>query len=153
MTYRQKILREFPDKVYTEAMGGVEGCPENYGYPEAKCIGASDKNCRACWDQEIPKEEIVLTRAEKLKEKYPELVQPQLDDMMRAYCPEELGICSRDEQECESNNCSTCWNEEVEKKEPVDIPTIKDSGDRTEFATGAVRDMREGKGRCDLMPL
>ena len=30
---------------------------------------------------------------------------------------------------------------------------IKDSGDRTEFATGAVRDMREGKGRCDLMPL
>ena len=37
----------------------------------------------------------------------------------------------------------------VEKNEP----TIKDSGDRTEFATGAVRDMREGKGRCDLMPL
>lgn len=32
-------------------------------------------------------------------------------------------------------------------------PIIKDSGDRTEFATGAVRDMREGKGRCDLMPL
>jgi hypothetical protein len=31
--------------------------------------------------------------------------------------------------------------------------TIKDSGDRTEFSTGAVRDMREGKGRCDLMPL
>lgn len=31
--------------------------------------------------------------------------------------------------------------------------TIKDSGDRTEFDTGAVRDMREGKGRCDLMPL
>ena len=30
---------------------------------------------------------------------------------------------------------------------------IRDSGDRTEFATGAVRDMREGKGRCDLMPL
>ena len=32
-------------------------------------------------------------------------------------------------------------------------PTIKDSGDRTQFETGAVRDMREGKGRCDLMPL
>lgn len=31
--------------------------------------------------------------------------------------------------------------------------SIKDSGDRTEFDTGAVRDMREGKGRCDLMPL
>lgn len=30
---------------------------------------------------------------------------------------------------------------------------IKDSGDRTEFSTGAVRDMKEGKGRFDLMPL
>lgn len=35
----------------------------------------------------------------------------------------------------------------------VTVSIIKDSGDRTEFATGAVRDMREGKGRCDLMPL
>lgn len=29
---------------------------------------------------------------------------------------------------------------------------IKDSGHRREFATGAVRDMAEGKGRFDLMP-
>lgn len=30
---------------------------------------------------------------------------------------------------------------------------ILDSGERREFDTGAVRDMQEGKGRCDLMPL
>ena len=30
---------------------------------------------------------------------------------------------------------------------------ILDSGDRTEFETGSVRDMHEGKGRCDLLPL
>ena len=30
---------------------------------------------------------------------------------------------------------------------------IKDSGNRREFSTGAVRDMAEGKGRCDLLPL
>ena len=29
---------------------------------------------------------------------------------------------------------------------------IQDSGDRREFNTGAVRDMAEGKGRCDLLP-
>lgn len=29
---------------------------------------------------------------------------------------------------------------------------IKDSGERTEFATGAVRDMHVGKGRFDLLP-
>lgn len=34
-----------------------------------------------------------------------------------------------------------------------DEPTIKDSGERTEYSTGAVRDCKEGKGRCDLMPL
>lgn len=30
---------------------------------------------------------------------------------------------------------------------------IKDSGNRTEFETGAVRDIQEGKGRFDLMPM
>lgn len=30
---------------------------------------------------------------------------------------------------------------------------IKDSGARRQFATGAVRDIQEGKGRCDLLPL
>lgn len=30
---------------------------------------------------------------------------------------------------------------------------ILDSGERTEFASGAVRDMHEGKGRCDLLPM
>jgi hypothetical protein len=64
--------------------------------------------------------------------------------------------------------CKICWDREIPKDESIDdaeapwlekhlhIPeesSIKDSGDRTEFATGAVRDMREGKGRCDLMPL
>lgn len=32
-------------------------------------------------------------------------------------------------------------------------PHIKDSGERREFSTGAVRDIQEGKGRCDLLPL
>ena len=30
---------------------------------------------------------------------------------------------------------------------------IKDSGERTQFASGAVRDMHEGKGRFDLLPM
>lgn len=31
-------------------------------------------------------------------------------------------------------------------------PVIKDSGNRREFETGAVRDMPDGKGRMDLLP-
>ena len=30
---------------------------------------------------------------------------------------------------------------------------IKDTGERREFDTGAVRDIADGKGRCDLLPL
>jgi len=32
------------------------------------------------------------------------------------------------------------------------VAQLQDSGDRTEFESGAVRDMHEGKGRCDLLP-
>ena len=42
-------------------------------------------------------------------------------------------------------------NSEVESIEAG--PHILDSGDRTKFESGAVRDMRAGKGRCDLLPL
>lgn len=35
----------------------------------------------------------------------------------------------------------------------AEVSHILDSGDRTEYKTGAVRDNREGKGRCDLIPL
>lgn len=35
----------------------------------------------------------------------------------------------------------------------IKAESIKDSGERTEFSTGAVRDMHEGKGRFDLLPL
>lgn len=35
----------------------------------------------------------------------------------------------------------------------IGLTTLQDSGDRTLFKTGAVRDIHEGKGRCDLLPL
>ena len=41
--------------------------------------------------------------------------------------------------------------EEWEKKHMTE--TVKDSGLRRSFGTGAVRDIAEGKGRCDLLPL
>ena len=33
------------------------------------------------------------------------------------------------------------------------VVILPDSGERTEFESGAVRDIQEGKGRCDLLPL
>ena len=80
-------------------------------------------------------------------------------------CPDDMrGKINPIRPEC-NLDCSACWNREIPEEKNLfvgdehvehpdtDSPSIKDSGDRTEFATGAVRDMREGKGRCDLMPL
>ena len=41
----------------------------------------------------------------------------------------------------------------VQELDTGKVTTIKDSGERRQFETGAVRDIQDGKGRCDLMPL
>lgn len=43
--------------------------------------------------------------------------------------------------------------EQGETAKKPEQPQIKDSGSRREFESGAVRDICEGKGRCDLLPL
>lgn len=48
----------------------------------------------------------------------------------------------------EEDELSREWSEET-----MSETTILDSGTRREFETGAVRDIQEGKGRCDLLPL
>ena len=62
---------------------------------------------------------------------------------------------------CEDYGTTKCHIETDEIGEPVCMcdsarrarGTIKDSGNRTKFGTGAVRDIQQGKGRFDLMPL
>ena len=66
------------------------------------------------------------------------------------------GIDIEDPPDCEPSslsNCRACWDREVPDNTDTPIPTIKDSGSRHEFESGAVRDIQEGKGRCDLIPL
>lgn len=41
----------------------------------------------------------------------------------------------------------------VQELDTGKVTMIKDSGERRQFETGAVRDIQDGKGRCDLMPL
>lgn len=55
--------------------------------------------------------------------------------------------------------CDFCFNYDNAGRrsptrwEPAETTVIADSGDRTQFSTGAVRDMHEGKGRFDLLPM
>lgn len=68
-----------------------------------------------------------------------------------AHCPlNETGyICPSNIETRKSLNAA--WEHVFGKADSA--PVIKDSGDRTEFETGAVRDMQEGKGRYDLLPM
>lgn len=51
------------------------------------------------------------------------------------------------------DDCIMRWTREIPGTEPTEAQTsIKDSGERTTFASGAVRDMHAGKGRMDLLP-
>jgi hypothetical protein len=133
---------ERPDAIDFDCAGGARGCPHTYGYLplRASCAGVS---CYDCWNQEIsedteslwPKENPYISETEKK-------AAEELKNVKLFY--EHIG-------------------DPIAKTESVDIseegytvtlkPIIKDSGNRRQFDTGAVRDMQEGKGRCDLMPL
>lgn len=91
------------------------------------------------------------------KEKW-ELEHPGSEFSVTNGCP--IGIDGY-ELDCPVNempNCFKCWDQEIpeeyEKTNMIEyVGTIKDSGSTTEFDTGAHRDARDGKGRCDLLPL
>ena len=69
--------------------------------------------------------------------------QPGKFNLMR--CPRDKKM---DMQDCGNLTCVECWNREI-----LEETKIKDSGERRKFETGAVRDISEGKGRFDLLPL
>ena len=96
------------------------------------CLSNSAISCKECWDREI-------------HEQWPK-DNPHISDGIK-----EATEVFRNIATGAKFAGAACENLAEGAKKM--LGSIKDSGDRTEFATGAVRDMREGKGRCDLMPL
>lgn len=111
-----------------------------------------------------------MTYKEMYMKMHPEMTPEEMDGFSLDHCPTRVGgMEGEDPDFCGSDPipevCPRCWDREVPGTEPVGIPIdeefrrnlrmgfIKDSGARTEFPSGAVRDIQEGKGRCDLMPL
>ena len=109
-----------------------------------------------------------MTCREKLAMEHPELRDSRVSEVG---CPHKYGYLPIPDGcgECgwDGVTCSACWDRDIpetpaeesrfekayrENPERFHI-SIKDSGNRRQFDTGAVRDMQEGKGRCDLMPL
>ena len=89
-----------------------------------------------------------MTCIENLKQRMPGLTKDEIDVILGRDCPNsDWGIHIVDPEYCNGDNptlCRECWSRE--------IPSIKDSGNRRTFESGAVRDIQEGKGRMDLLP-
>ena len=70
-----------------------------------------------------------------------------------AGCPYTYGYAQKPEW-CKPTEeiCTKCWDREVEEVETDVDSGIKSNGEMTVFASGAVRDKKIGKGRCDLLP-
>ena len=106
-----------------------------------------------------------MTAKEFVIENYPEFLNDKAfggidsctQTLLRAFHLKKL--CENSKESICRETCTACWNQEIPyepQKQPTDTPTqpqILDSGNRREFETGAVRDIQEGKGRCDLLPL
>ena len=97
------------------------------------------------------------------KEKY-EQVLPNEELDPKAVCPGDFSFMNAPyliPGFCYEQRCAECWEQEMPesaeaeeaKKAVKELFGIKDSGTTTEFETGAHRDSRENKGRCDLIPL
>lgn len=97
-----------------------------------------------------------MTCREKMMIEHPEDVSEDWDGGV-AGCPCHVGYlstpggCNGDYEKINDDICRACWDREMPEERGA--PRILDSGNRREFETGAVRDIQEGKGRCDLMPL
>lgn len=126
MTCREKLKIEHPEMVGEQFMGGFRCCPHYYGYLPEPVDGCGEISCKECWDREIPEE----------KEGYDKVSEFATLDALIPKIIDKFNEIS---------------NEQIVT--PEETRHILDSGARREFGTGAVRDIQEGKGRCDLLPM
>ena len=133
ITCRQMFQFEYPDSDCDYEIKIGCPCDRNYVANSDHICEVFEYNCTLCWDQPATNPE-KLAKIEKDAEK-------SLGDRIA----ENLGLEKPDDVELTT----------VMSREQKDTfeQCIKDSGERREFETGAVRDIQEGKGRCDLMPL
>ena len=129
MTFREKLETEYPDMNIGVII--ANNCPCDYGYErETPCCPISiGQDCSDCWNREIPEINDATMEAvvNDLKNGVTDIPEETIDKFNAV------------------GNVYTITSEDTRK--------ILDSGNRRQFASGAVRDIQEGKGRCDLMAL
>lgn len=163
MTCREKLAIEHPVYIVDEFIGGCKGCPDDYGYAERPnpCY-VTDRTCTACWDREISEEPKTIyahigpfdeSGSADIHENC--TVADGIQEGLKNPNPEYVAAFKKLGESAAKTAKSIgliIGDEKVEHPD-TDMPKILDSGNRREFETGAVRDIQEGKGRCDLLPL
>ena len=129
MTCREKLEIEHPEKLDRKLLGGCVGCPHKYGYAKKPewCENGMFR-CWECWDREV---EGVETD-----------VETKADNEVKTEVKTEVETDVKTDVKTEV---------ETEVDSGIKDSGIKD-GEMTVFASGAVRDKKTGKGRCDLLP-
>ena len=53
MTYREKLMRDHPNRIGDQFCGGAALCPKTYGYEDIfPCENTSERiTCRECWNR------------------------------------------------------------------------------------------------------
>jgi hypothetical protein len=167
MTCLEKYLKEHPDIKDIEYVFDHE-CPHGEGTNyvsdedcEPYCNEGHRSDCAACWNQEVKEEEPIdnnkiVEELEPLPSNpdfAPYVYEPKTTSKLTDSSVQKAFYAAGKAAEHAGETLKKVLTIDIFPSEAPAIGTIKDSGDRTEFASGAVRDMREGKGRCDLMPL
>jgi hypothetical protein len=127
-TCREKLLDEHPELIGDIDPHNCQICPNEYGYaPKPEYCDdqtmTDEEACKMCWEREVE-----VPKFNKTARRVPVKTVEEIAEKM-AECGNGYPIPA------------------------ADVRKILDSGTRREFETGAVRDIQEGKGRCDLLPL
>lgn len=121
-------------------------CPHDFGYTteESDKEACDNHTCEKCWDREVETDMVT-----ELRKKFdiPEPYQFKSMDELREVLNSDI---KENRIEYKPN---LFYQHLQEQSEEPSKPRILDSGNRREFESGAVRDIQEGKGRCDLLPL
>jgi hypothetical protein len=153
MTCRELLAIEHPDKVYDSIPCGSISCPELFGYSKNRLCEISNEKpggstiCTKCWNQPADEKAVerVLKNTSIIKAcEYQN--QKRMDEITES-------MFESDDEPAIYPDMDYVETLDGARIEIDNTPHILDSGDRTEFPSGAVRDMRVGKGRCDLLPL
>ena len=147
-TCKERYIQEHPGYDFTTIP--LTNCPSDYGYLDDPDLcytnEPADIKCTECWNREIPVKSTDENKSDNSIYSLSEECNKAAKDGIEALTEQLIDDYKRGKKTLNEVRKALGF---VKVKEPH----ILDSGTRREFESGAVRDIQEGKGRCDLLPL